>query len=115
MKSFREVNPCWWVRGQLTAVGGGCQDEDTWGVHLLDANKQGLNLTHTHCRCQTQSRASGSLARHTLSWRHFTSSINVRDWLTFSRPSDWSHCQTATAGAQNEQAKQLGRRGNTLG
>jgi len=27
--------------------------------------------------------------------------------------SDWSHCQTATAGAQMNQAKQLGR-GNTL-
>jgi len=30
--------------------------------------------------------------------------INVRDWLTFSRHSDWSHCQTATAGAKMNQA-----------
>ncbi|MBW4641313.1 MAG: hypothetical protein KME05_24480 [Gloeocapsa sp. UFS-A4-WI-NPMV-4B04] len=43
----------------------------TWGVHLLDAGKQGLNPDYTiaDAACMTQGWTSSSLAQDTLSWR----------------------------------------------
>jgi hypothetical protein len=47
------------------------RDADTWGVHLLDATRQGLNPDYTDRRCGSGLArwAEGRLGRHTVPWR----------------------------------------------
>jgi len=74
------------IPGKSTSVGGGrCQvncyllaaaehrDEDTWGVHLLDASKQGLSPDYTIADAAKGLRAGQAAAwPNTLSWRYFS-------------------------------------------
>jgi len=63
------------------------RDEDTWGVHLLDASQQGLSLTTPLLTL----RKDSELGKQQLGRRHpvmeifFTSSIKAKNWLALSR------------------------------
>jgi hypothetical protein len=76
------------------------RDEDTWGVHLLDASKQGLKPDYTIADAAKGHRAGQAAAwPKTLSWRHLSHpassqrisqlSVSTSGGAT-SRPQNWS-------------------------
>jgi len=72
------------------------------GVHLL-ANKQGLNPDYTIADARKGLRAGqAAVWPDTPCHGGFHIQHQCQGLANFLSPSDWSHCQTATAGAQNE-------------
>jgi len=92
-KYSREVNQCWWGRCQvnlLLPTAAEHRDEDTWGVHLLDASQQGLSPDYTIAAARKERRASSSLPKTPCHGDIFTSSIKAKNWLASSPTSGYS-------------------------
>jgi len=90
------------------------RDEDTWGVHLLDASQQGLSPDYTIADAAKGLRAGQAAWPNTLSWRYFSHPASRQKLVSFlSRRAATANSRRQKLEQEMHKAKLQGR-GHTL-